>query len=94
MAKKMKKFFGDKNWYETLYRWTMDEEDIEWRKEQGEKINLRGGDTEFFLLAPPFHDSDINSAIMFEPWHSGGWDDTNLFIVDTEEFNWYKKRRI
>jgi hypothetical protein len=44
-------------------------------------------------MSPPFHDSDKNSAIMFELWQSG-WDDTNWFIVDTEEFNWYKKRRI
>lgn len=93
MAKKMKKYFGDKNWYETIYRWTLDNEDIEWKKECGEHTPLKEGDTEFFLLAPPFHDSDRNSAYMFEPWQSG-WDDTNWFIVDTEEFNWYKKRRI
>jgi hypothetical protein len=93
MAKKMKKYFGDKNWYETLYRWTLDEGDIEWKKECGEHTTLKEGDTEFFLMSPPFHDSDKNSAIMFELWQSG-WDDTNWFIVDTEEFNWYKKRRI
>lgn len=89
----MKKFFGEKKWYETLYHWTLDQEEIEWLKEQGEKVSLRAGDTEFFLLSPPFNESDKNSSCMFEPWQSG-WDDTNWFIVDTEVFNWYKYRRI
>lgn len=89
----MKKFFGEKRWYETLYHWTLDEGDIEWKKECGETTYLQSGDTEFFLLSPPFHDSDKNSSLQFESWENG-WDDTNWFITDTEEFNWYKKRRI
>jgi hypothetical protein len=96
MANKMKKYYGEKNWYETPYFWVMDEDDIEWRKMNGEIPNgkmLKPGDTEFFLLSPPFHDSDKNSNIFFDAWNYG-FEDTNIFITDTEEYNWYKKRRI
>ena len=96
MVNKMKKYYGEKHWYETLYYWTMDEEDIEWRKENDEIPKgrfLKAGDAEFFMLLPPFHDHDKNSNIIFDAWQSG-FDDTNLFITDTEEFNWYKRKRI
>jgi hypothetical protein len=91
----MKKFYGEKHWYETLYHWTLDGDDIEWLKEDDkEKKYIKIGDSEFYLLAPPYHDSDKNSTINFDIFFTGGFDDTNLFIIDTEDFNWCKKRRI
>ena len=92
----MKKYYGQKYWYETLYFWTMDEDDIEWRKVNDEIPKgkfLKAGDSEFYLLLPPFNEHDKNSVIAFSPWENG-WDDTNLFIEDTEEYNRFKRNRI
>ena len=96
MANKMKKYYGQKYWHETLYFWTIDEDDIEWRKVNDEIPKdrcLKAGDSEFYLLLPPFGDNDKNSVGWFSVWESG-WDDTNLFIEDTEEFNRFKRNRI
>jgi hypothetical protein len=95
MAKKMKKYFGERRWSETPYYWIMDEEDIEWLKECEEidASNKLIGDADFFLLEPPFGDADKNSTMEFDAYHTM-FDDTNWFITDTEVFNWYKKRRI
>lgn len=95
MCRKMKKYYGERHWSETLYFWTMDEEDVQWIKETNnvptDKI-IKAGDSEFFLINPPFHDSDKNSNVFFDAWNYG-FDDTNIFITDTEEFNWYKRKR-
>lgn len=89
-----KKYYGGKNWFETLYFYSLDEEDIEWRKENHENIgNLKPGDSEFYVLSPPFGDSDKNSVNNFDTFFFG-WDDTNYFITDTEVYNWYKRHRI
>jgi hypothetical protein len=81
---KHKKYYGGKDWSETLYFYRVDEYDINW------EIN-KNGDTEFYLLSPNFRFNDSNS---FYDSNLYGFDDTNLFITDTEVFNWYKNNRI
>ena len=91
----MKKYFGPKQWSETLYYWIMDEEDIEWIKENAEHdiVNKQAGDAEFFQILPPFGVDDKNSYTTFEGWMNT-FEDTNLFLIETEEYNFYKKNRI
>lgn len=92
--KKHKKYYGGKDWSETLHFYSLDEGDIEWKKENNEDIgNIKSGDTEFYLISPPFGDNDFNSRILFDAILYG-WEDMNFFITDTEVFNWYKKHRI
>lgn len=90
----MKKYEGRKNWYETLYHFSVDEDDFEYAKESGEDYgNLKPGDTMFYLYSPPFHEYDKNSLSEFNIVFSG-FEDTNLFITDTEYFNWLYRHRI
>ena len=92
--RKHKKYYGGKDWSETLYFYSLDEGDIEWKKENNEDIGyIKPGDTEFYLLSPPFGNNDFNSCISFDAILHG-WEDMNLFITDTEVFNWYKNHRI
>lgn len=93
-----KKYFGPKLWPDTLYFCKLDEYDIEYRKEYPDeelfpKNVLKPGDTEFYLPVPPFGDTDKNSIRKFDPFFNG-FEDTNLFITDTERFQWYKGHRI
>ena len=92
--KKHKKYYGEKDWSETLYFYSLDEDDIEWKKVNNEDIgNIKPGDTEFYLMSPPFGDEDRDGVENFDAILHG-WEDMNLFITDTEIFNWYKNHRI
>lgn len=91
----MKKYFGPKYWSETLYFWTLDEDDVEWKKIHDDTSGVMiAGNCEFFLFSPPFNEGDKNNVSSFLSWGDGMWEDTNWFIDDTEEFNHFKKNRI
>lgn len=90
----MKKYEGRQTWYETLNFFTLDEDDIEWAREEGEFYqDKRPGDTVFYLPSIPFNEYDKNAVNNFDIFFSG-FEDTNLFITDTEIFNWLKAHRI
>lgn len=90
----MKKYDGTITWYETLYFYRLDEDDIEWRKECDESgQDMKPGDTEFYVPSPPFGEHDKNAAYLYDIFMSG-FEDKNWFINDTEEFNWIKLHRI
>lgn len=93
--KKMKKYFGNtKKWTETLYHYAIDEYDLEWFQEEGrETKNLRPGDSIYYLLDPPFTDGS-KSSIYYTVYLANDFEDTNIFITDTEIFNSFKKNRI
>ena len=97
MTKKMKKYFGTKTWFETLYHFQVDEDEVEWRKNFPEfNQNCRdtlAGDTEFYLPEKPFGQFDKNSiSNLSTVYHD--FEDTNEFITDTEKFYWIKRYRI
>lgn len=95
MPKGMKKYYGPKTWTETLYHYEIDEWDVEWRKEQGDLKEIREGDSEFYLPSVPFDaEDDKNSVVQFGVLFSNDFDDTNQFITDTENLDWYKGHRI
>lgn len=95
----MKKYYGKKDWPETLYKERVDEDEIEFRKEFPDFARTNRatlpGDTEFYVLNPPFGEYDKNSKEMNFNAHLGNdFEDTNVFIEDTEVFQWFYRNRI